>query len=224
MSQYKLLVFDWDGTLSNSLGHIVLAMQEAIRTLALNQLPEEDILNIIGLGLDEAILTLYPELSRQLRQMLGEAYREHYRVIADTSPPLYPHAEETIHGLHAQGYYLAIATGKSRRGLDRALADSGLRDCFHLSRCAEEVFSKPHPGMLEEIMATLDTTAQQTLMIGDTEHDLQMANNAKVASVAVNYGAHDIRRLLELNPVHSISNLKELSAWLAGKTDPISVE
>ena len=212
-SRYRLLVFDWDGTLADSIAHIVGALQAAIEELGLAQPPQEELLAVIGLGLELAFATLFPALSADAHARLAAAYRGHYLRSA-ASVPLFPRVTEVIPALHRQGYLLAVATGKSRRGLQRALDESGLGPYFAASRCADETFSKPHPQMLLEIMQVLDVEPGATLMIGDSHHDLQMAGNAGVDAVAVNYGAQPAGRLLEFNPAASIHDLDELLAWL----------
>jgi len=214
MMRYQLLVFDWDGTLADSLGHIVDTLQAVTKQLQLPELPAERIRNIIGLGLDEGMEVLYPSIPQADREQLTDLYKKQFRLNTDNVSVLYPDVAITLKALHQQGYLLALATGKSRRGLDRALQDSNLSDYFHLTRSADEALSKPHPQMLEDIMAILDVDTGATLMIGDTEFDLQMAINAGVASVAVKYGAHDVQRLLEFNPLQCFDSLKELPAWL----------
>lgn len=212
---YKLIVFDWDGTLANSLGQIVTVMQQAIDALDLEQRTPREIQDVIGLGLNEALGTLYPELSAAGLQELVDRYRAFYTGMPAQSAPLYPDAEETLKRLYDAGYLLAVATGKSRRGLHRALTETGTEKLFHASCCADETFSKPHPRMLENIMDILGVLPSETLMIGDTEFDLQMARNAGTAAVAVAYGAHHPERLLEFEPLACIDCLKALPDWLA---------
>ena len=214
MTEYRLLVFDWDGTLADSIAHIVNAMQAAIRAAGLQPCPVEELLAVIGLGLEQAFAELFASLPHSAHERLAAAYRRHY-LLATTEPvPLYPRVREIIPALYRRGYALAVATGKSRRGLDRALDESGLGGYFQASRCADETFSKPHPQMLFDIMETVGVPPEQTVMIGDSHHDLQMAGNAGVAAIAVNYGAQPAHRLLEFNPIASIHDLAELAAWL----------
>jgi phosphoglycolate phosphatase len=212
--RYQLLVFDWDGTLADSIAHIIAAMQSAVCEADLAPPAEDALLAVIGLGLDQAFSELFPSLPAPARGRLAAAYRRHY-LLATTEPvPLYPRVREIIPALCRRGYTLAVATGKSRRGLDRALEESGLGGYFQASRCADETISKPHPQMLFEIMETVGAPPGRTLMIGDSHHDLQMAGNAGVAGIAVNYGAQPVHRLLEFNPIASIHDLAELATWL----------
>jgi phosphoglycolate phosphatase len=213
--RFELVVFDWDGTLSDSLGHIVDSMQAAIRALGLAPRAESQIRGMIGLGLEQVTARLYPELGARNRRALEEKYRYCFTSRPGPAIPLYPGVADTIAELHAGGYLIAVATGKSRRGLDRALRESGLDIYVHASRCADETFSKPHPQMLRELMDYLDIEASRTLMIGDTEHDLQMALNAGVAAAAVSHGAQEAARLLEFAPLVCFSGLPELPDWLA---------
>ena len=213
--RFSLLVFDWDGTLCDSLDGIVVAMSEAARRFGLPPRQRADLLDIIGLGLDQGITALYPDLDETRRKEIASAYRETYLAIAGAHTQLYPDAAHTVRRLHGEGYLMAVATGKSRRGLDRAMQQCGMQQYFHASRCADETFSKPHPQMLEELIEIFGVTPDTTLMIGDSEHDLQMAANAKVPAIAVNYGAQSRTRLLEFNPLSCLDRLADLPAWLA---------
>jgi len=214
-TDYRLLVFDWDGTLADSLGYITTALAAAIDETGLEPRREPDLLGIIGLGLEQAFASLYPALGPPERERLAAAYRQHFLRLSAEPIPLYPGARESLALLRERGYLLAVATGKSRRGLDRALQESGLENWFDASRCADETFSKPHPQMLLDLMEQLAVQPGETVMIGDSQHDLQMAGNAGVASIAVTHGAQSARRLLEFNPVASIHHLGELAPWLA---------
>ncbi len=214
---FTLLVFDWDGTLMDSESRIVQCVQAAASDLDL-PIPERDaVRNIIGLGLSEAVTTLFPGADAQLVDAVVARYRHHFLGGNQTPSPLFPGVEETLHRLERAGYLLAVATGKGRAGLDRVLRDTGLGGLFHATRCADEAFSKPHPEMLLQLMDQLGVTPNETLMIGDTEWDMQMARNAGTECMAVCYGAHEVERLLRHEPldcVHSIPELAErLQAW-----------
>ncbi len=214
--RFQLLVFDWDGTLSDSLSQIVESLQDMITVLQLEQRSVEELRNIIGLGLDEGMSLLYPDLTASQRVKLTQSYHHHYRATSiQTGARLYDGVRETIQLLHRQGYFLAVATGKSRSGLQRSLEETGLKRYFHTTCCADEAFSKPHPQMLEEIMHELAISPGQTLMIGDSEYDLLMAANAGVYAAAVNYGVHDVQRLLEFKPLKCFDNLEDLPGWLS---------
>ena len=155
-NDFKLLVFDWDGTLMDSEAQIVASMNAAITDLGLPQLPHRTISNIIGLGLQEAINALLPGRDSQFHDRLVERYRHHFLFSTIAQAPLFEGAEQTLRALHADGYLLAVATGKGRQGLNRVLADTGLQSLFHASRCADETSSKPHPQMLLELMDELE--------------------------------------------------------------------
>jgi phosphoglycolate phosphatase len=211
--QFDLLVFDWDGTLMDSAGAIAFSIRAASRDVGLPMPSENEARHIIGLGLNEAIAALFPELPLSGYEALVERYR-HYYLAQDTEIPLFAGAAETIAALHEEGFLLAVATGKGRRGLDRVFEQTGLGQYFHTSRCADECFSKPHPCMLLEIMDELDVSQAKTLMIGDTSHDLQMAGNAGVPAVGVCYGAHPRESLEALSPLACAEDFAALSEWL----------
>ena len=214
MSKYSLLVFDWDGTLIDSKTQIINCMQATITALGLETRSDAQISNIIGLGLEEAIRDLYPEASAQVIKQCAQAYREHYLTKDNTPSPLFDGTLEVLNTLKASGFDLAIATGKSRRGLDKGLVETGLETYFPISRCADETRSKPHPQMLEEILVDFNTEPSKALMIGDSEYDLQLANNTKVDALAVSYGVHGLMRLLKQDPVGFIDDIQQLPQWL----------
>lgn len=210
---FELLVFDWDGTLMDSEAHIVTSMQRAMSDAQLPEMAREKIRDIIGLGLREAIERLLPGLSEQLHVTLVDRYRYHF--FADDPCEPFEGAEQVLQRLNKQGYLLAVATGKSRRGLDRVLQSTGFGEYFIETRCADETCSKPDPQMLNEIMSVTGMEPVQTLMIGDTEYDLEMANAARTASLGVDYGVHSRDRLLLCGPLGCLSSIAELPDWLA---------
>lgn len=212
--KFDLLVFDWDGTLMDSEARIVGSLQAAFADLGVPAPSREACRDIIGLGMDRAVSVLWPQAAAEDRARFIECYRHHYLVASTTPTPLFEGAAEVISALHAQGYLLAVATGKSRRGLDAALEQSGLGPLFHATRTAEETFSKPHPGMLVELLDEFGIGPAQALMIGDTEYDLQMAINAGVRAVGVCYGAHAPERLRALEPLACLSRIDALPDWL----------
>ncbi len=215
MQMYKLIVFDWDGTLMDSEAKIVASASAALSDLSLTPLPPDRIRNIIGLGLREAVETLLPGRSDSFYRQYIDRYRYHF-LEADTTPmPLFEGVAESLSELRDQGYMLAVATGKSRRGLDRVLDETGLGQLFVATRCADEAPSKPHPGMLEELMEELQVRPRETLMVGDTEYDLRMARNAGTCAIAVSYGVHAPHRLLEFAPLACLDAISELKDWLA---------
>lgn len=213
MSTYQLIVFDWDGTLMDSTGAIVRAIQNACRDLGFPVPPDSQASHVIGLGLVDALRTAVPELPPTRYQEMADRYRHHY-LSRDNELVLFEGVESMLGDLHAAGFQLAVATGKSRIGLDRALAHSGLGRFFHGTRCADECFSKPHPQMLEELMAEFGAAPEGAVMIGDTTHDLQMARNAGVDGVGVAYGAHPLEHLMDHGPRECFHSVPELHEWL----------
>jgi len=212
-SRFELLVFDWDGTLLDSAGAIVDAIQAACRDLGLPIPVDAQARHVIGLGLHDALRHAVPNLPEERYPLMVERYRHHY-LQHDHELQLFDGAAAMIAELAAAGFLLAVATGKSRLGLDRAMRSSGLGSYFHASRCADECFSKPHPQMLEELLDELAVDGERALMIGDTTHDLQMAHNAGVACLAVAYGAHPAAALDAMQPLARVHEVAELAAWL----------
>ena len=212
--RYPLLVFDWDGTLIDSTPTIVACIQAACRDLGLTVPDEARASHVIGLGLKDALSYAIPGLPADDYGRVVEAYRRHF-LARDPGIPLFPGAQAMLAGLKARGHILAIATGKSRAGLERALDNTGLRPLFAASRCADECASKPAPDMLSELMEELGANAVDTLVIGDTVHDLQMAAHAGVQAVAVSHGAHPRGDLVALAPLACLANIDELTLWLA---------
>lgn len=208
-----LFIFDWDGTLIDSTGHIIGAMQAAAEALRFPVLDDAAVQNIIGLGLPEAILALYPELDDAARHELRLGYSSHYIALNETPPELFAGVADTLEHLKSEGHLLAVATGKNRRGLQRVLGQLDMLDFFHATRCADETKSKPHPQMLHELLVELATPVGQAVMIGDTEYDLAMAQTAGVACIAVDYGAHHVDRLLKYAPEMMLSNFSDLLSW-----------
>lgn len=213
MKQYDLIVFDWDGTLMDSTRQIIDCMQLAIAQLELSPLADDTVSHIIGLGLNEAVATLYPELPLQTRQKLGLHYQQNWIKNPDQAP-LFTNAHNLIKQLNRQGYFLGVATGKSRKGLDKVLSNTELNDYFHATRCVDECHSKPNPEMIEQLMDFLGVMPNKTLMIGDTSHDLQMAHNAGADSLGVSHGAHSINALAACKPKAIVDDLHQLEKWL----------
>ncbi len=211
--RFDLLVFDWDGTLMDSAAAISASLRAACSDLELTVPSDSEARFVIGLGLDDALAHILPGVAPAFYPKVVERYRHHF-LLRDSGTTLFPGAFETILELRDTGFMLAVATGKSRRGLDRALCASGLAPYFHATRCADEGFSKPHPGMLHELMEDLGTDSDKTLMIGDTTHDMAMAQNASVARLGAAYGAHPRDDLLPYDPVACVDHFSELRAWL----------
>ena len=210
---FKLIVFDWDGTLMDSEARIVACIRAAFRDLGERPPDRRAARNVIGLGLDEAMAELWPEAEETQRGRVVDRYRHHFLGRNETPSTLFPGAQELVDWLSNQDYLLAVATGKSRRGLESALEGTGLADRFHATRCADETFSKPHPEMLLQIMGELGVDRADTLMVGDTEYDMQMANNAGTRALAVCYGVHERERLLEQRPLDCLETLPEMRPW-----------
>jgi phosphoglycolate phosphatase len=211
--QFDLVVFDWDGTLMDSAAAIVRAIQSACRDLGVAEPSDVQARHVIGLGLGDALRLAVPDLDEAHYPQMTERYRHHY-LSSDHELELFGGVPALLEQLKGDGYLLAVATGKSRIGLDRALDHSGLRPNFDATRCADECFSKPHPQMLEELLDEFAVPAKRCLMIGDTTHDLQMAINAGVAGVGVTYGAHAVEQLRTCAPLACIDSVAELTTWL----------
>jgi len=216
---YRLLVFDWDGTLADSEQRIVEAAQSAIETLKLPTRSHEEVRTIIGLALEEACQALFPDMAKGQEHRFIACYREYYLRNTANPIPLFPGAEGALRGFAEGRYQLAVATGKGRRGLDRDMANHGLGPLFSTTRCADDAPSKPHPKMLLDIMEELEVDSTETLMIGDTAYDMEMARNAGVAYVAVSSGVHDRQRLLEFDPLALLESVADLPAWLTNFSD-----
>ncbi|MFL9672915.1 HAD-IA family hydrolase [Pseudomonas marginalis] len=211
---YKLLIFDWDGTLCNSIGRIVESMHRASTRSGFELCTDLAVKGIIGLGLPEAIRTLYPEISDAELVTFREHYADHYIALEATPSPLFEGVAQSLEVFRAEGYHLAVATGKARRGLDRVLSAHGWEDYFDITRAADETASKPHPLMLEQILAHCGVSPREALMVGDASFDLMMARNAGMDSVAVSYGAQSAEALQQYEPRVTIDHFSELQAWL----------
>lgn len=210
---YDLVVFDWDGTLLDSTGAIVKAIQAASRDIDVTPPTDERARYVIGMGLREALQYAIPDLAESRYDELVNAYRKHY-LSGDHELTLFDGVEALLQDLQAEHRWLAVATGKSRVGLDRALGHSGLGHYFDTTRTADQTRSKPHPQMLEEIIGQFGVDPERTLMIGDTTHDLQMALNAGAHGLAITHGAHPLAALLECRPVGVVDSISDLSDWI----------
>lgn len=211
--RYGLIVFDWDGTLIDSAGAIAECIQSAARDLGLAVPDRERARHVIGLGLHASLRLAVPDLPEARAMEFVASYRRHF-LAKEEEMLLFPGVVEMLDALSARGHALAVATGKSRRGLDRALAASGLRSYFAATRCADETTPKPDPAMLRELLAELGAAPGESLMIGDTSHDLQMASAAGVDAIAVCYGAHTESSLRALQPRACLASVAELAQWL----------
>jgi len=212
--RFDLLVFDWDGTVVDSAGHIAASLQAASADLELPVPSDQQARHIIGLGLIDALTYLFPELPSARYPDLAERYRHHY-LAGDHNVRVFDGAYESLQNFRASGFQLAVATGKARRGLDRALQSTHMTSIFHASRCADEGLPKPHPDMLERLMEQVGVAPHETLMIGDTTHDIELARNAGASAIAVAYGAHGAHGLNAMAPLATVHSIAELRAWLA---------
>lgn len=213
MSSYSLVVFDWDGTLMDSTNGIVSAIQGACRDLDLPVPTASEAAWVIGLSLESALRRAVPQLTQALLPRFLERYRIHY-LLRDPDLRLFDGIEPLLGELAQRKVQLAVATGKSRVGLNRVLAATGLREIFDATRTADETFSKPHPAMLQELMLELDVEPERVIMVGDTSHDLMMASNAGVHGLGVTYGAHSPQELLGCSPQVVVDDVMALRDWL----------
>ena len=211
--RFDLVVFDWDGTLFDSTRLIARCIQSACADVGTTVPSDHDASYVIGLGLGDALRHAAPELAPDRYRELAERYRFHYTASQDDIV-LFDGSAAMLRRLKARNHCLAVATGKSRRGLDDALERSALRDMFDATRTADETASKPDQQMLLELMRELGTDPDRTLMVGDTTHDLQLASNAGCASVAVSFGAHAPEAFGEHGPLHIAHSTADLEAWL----------
>jgi len=211
--RFPFIVFDWDGTLIDSTTIIADSLQQACRDLGEPMPSDVDARYVIGLGLADALKHVAPGLTADRHPDLAARYRHHF-IERDAQIELYPGARELLAELAGAGFLLAVATGKSRAGLDRALAQHRLGEVFAATRCADEGFPKPHPDMLERLMDHVGVAPQDTLMIGDTTHDIELARNAGASALAVAYGAHHADGLGAHSPLATVHSIAELRAWL----------
>jgi len=222
---YKVLIFDWDGTLVDSIGRIVESMHRAADLCGLQRRSDSQVKGIIGLGLPEAIRSLHPELlTPACVERFRGCYSDHYLALEAEPSALFPGVAQSLQAFRSAGYTLAVATGKSRHGLNRVLQGRGWLDYFDVTRCADETASKPDPLMLEEILAHCGVTAQEALMVGDSAFDLQMAQRAGMDSVAVGYGAQSLVALQAFAPILAIEEFMELRDWLEQRATGRQVE
>jgi phosphoglycolate phosphatase len=214
--KYKLIIFDWDGTLMDSQQKIVQTLRTTLLQLNLNDRSDDELKNVIGLGLNEAVGYLYPEFNTQQIKHFSDLYRTTF-LSSEQSPQLFSGVSNMIKKLHQSDVMIAVATGKGRQGLEHAIEESGIRAFLHASRCADETFSKPNPQMLFELLDEFSLTASEAIMVGDTVYDLEMANNIKMDSIAVSYGVHEVERLLEQEPIMICDTIEQLEINLLQK-------
>lgn len=217
--KYKLVIFDWDGTLVDSTGRIVDSMQQAAAEVGLEVVPDAAVQNIIGLGLPEALRTVWPAINDDQLETMTRVYARNFVYDSKVAMDFFTGVAGLFAQLRGDGRLLAVATGKSRRGLNRMLDELQIdgrpvAEQFVATRCADETRSKPHPQMLQELLQQLDLTAQQALMVGDTSYDLEMAAALGMDSVAMSHGAHDDAVLLACGPQALCHNIEELNQWI----------
>ncbi len=211
-NRFDLIIFDWDGTLIDSIDWIARCLQNAANDTR-HAIPDyQSAKDVIGLSIEKAIAALFPDANENEVNTLVGHYEKAYFSKKISRDDLFTGVFDMLEALKKNGYLLAIATGKTREGLDEALHATGTVDLFSITRCADETQSKPHPKMLEEIMTHLRILPERVLMVGDSTHDLQMAINAGIASVGVASGSHEADQLLQYQPLHCLSNPTEL--WL----------
>jgi len=215
-SNFELVIFDWDGTLMDSLSRIVASMRHAAADVGLPLLDESQIHDIIGLELGLAILALYPQLTLAEVDIVRQRYSHHYVLLDQQACNLYPDVEKMLATLSDQGRTLSIATGKSRKGLDRVLESVGLAHLFDGTRCADETDSKPHPAMVNELLNYHSIDPERVVVVGDTEFDMEMARNANVNRIAVSWGAHNIERLHQYEPIACVDTVEQLTRTIVG--------
>jgi len=211
--EIRLIVFDWDGTLMDSEAQIVSCLRAVLHDLSLEPLNDATLRNVIGLGLREAVDTLVPGRDEEFHQAFIIRYREHWFNSGESS--LFSGVVDMLDAFRRQQLLLGVATGKSRRGLDRVLGETGLASCFDATRCADEAPSKPHPQMLLDLMDQLGVTPAQTVMVGDTEYDMEMATNAGVAKIAVTTGVHSEQRLNRHDPLVCLGRISDMPGWMS---------
>ena len=213
LQQVNLVIFDWDGTVMDSIGKIVTSLQLAAARLEMPVPAPEQAKQIIGLSLDPAFRRLFPESTQQERDQLSEHYKDVYLNHDITPTPLFPNAHELFDALRQHGYLLSVATGKARRGLDRMMNETNTEHYFHSSRCSDEAESKPHPDMLQQLLAHHQLEPWQAVMIGDTVHDLAMAQAINMPRIGITHGVHGPADFALHHPsavVHSLAELRQL--------------
>jgi phosphoglycolate phosphatase len=210
----QVAIFDWDGTVVDSVEHITDCLHFASTHIGLPTLAREQYRNIIGLGLVEALRSLYPQITTEQMQAMRSAYSQHFMATSASHQRAFQGIPELLATLKAAGVYCAVATGKSRKGLNLALESSGLAAHFDLTRCADETRSKPHPAMLQEILQELDLPAQAAVMVGDTSYDMEMAQRINMPAIGVKWGVHPPETLATFSPAAIVDTSDELAQAL----------
>lgn len=214
MKNYKLIIFDWDGTLYDSAAHIIQCMVQTAKDFNFKVPDVSALRQVIGLSFEKAVERNFPLVTEAQMTQFADTFRQYIYSDHFGHPALFDGAYDVLNDLHKKGYWLAVATGKHRIGLDHELNEFAVKQFFMTSRCACETQSKPHPQMLLEIMDELGKTPSETLMVGDTIFDLELAANASVDALAVNYGAHDEVELLKYDIKGCLSDIRQLPQWI----------
>lgn len=212
--KYKLIIFDWDGTLIDSIERITTSLQAASHQICQITINDIDARNVIGLGLREAIEKLHPQLASEQITKISDAYKQHYLNDNTAKEDPFEGVSDLLAQLRDKGYLLAVATGKSRTGFERSAKLFNMNQCFHATQCASENRSKPDPQMLFKILDELNIHARDAVMIGDSKHDLEMANNASVDAIAVTHGVHSAEELSGFNPLVCLERVTDLNHFL----------
>lgn len=210
MTPYKLVVFDWDGTLMDSISRIVSSMQTAAQQVQLDVPSDMQTKQIIGLSLDRAITTLFPHITATEKKCFAQHYKHQYLEYNSTPTQLFDYTEELLTHLLTHQCKLAVATGKAREGLQHVWELTKTAHYFHASRCSDEVNSKPDPQMLTSLLAEFDLLPHEAVMIGDASYDMEMAQRAGVDAIAITSGAHERDILLQYRPIAIVDSLIEL--------------
>lgn len=213
-NRFDLIIFDWDGTLANSIDWIVQCIQSAAADHDCDIPGTQAVKDIIGLSIEQALQTLFPDCDTETRQNIARVYGATFFSKPISREDLFPGVYDMLQQLKAQGYQLAIATGKKANGLAKAIEGTGVADLFDITRSADQTASKPDPLMIDEIVAALGVSKQRTLMVGDSAHDLQMALNAQVASIGVTCGAHSALVLKQYEPLRCLASCSALTEIL----------
>ncbi|WP_036950927.1 MULTISPECIES: HAD-IA family hydrolase [unclassified Pseudoalteromonas] len=212
MKNYKLVIFDWDGTIMDSISKIVNCIRKSAQLLNIEPPSDTASKNIIGLSLENAIAILFPDYSEHHEALIA-GYKQQY--VLDTTPtPVFEHVEQVLTELKNQGVILAVATGKSRVGLERLLDESQLRHFFSATRTSDDAKSKPAPDMLYQLLEELAISADEALMIGDTQIDMAMAKAASMDRLGVTMGVHNAAQLNEFTPIATADNYQQLQQLL----------
>jgi phosphoglycolate phosphatase len=215
--RFDLLVFDWDGTLMDSLATIVACLNRSARELGLEPFDEERVRQTVGLGLPDTMVALGLGKDRADWGPIVERYRDHWIATYSHQPLLFEGAAQVLERLHGSGYLMAVATGKGRRGLDADFSKTGVGRFFHASRTADETRAKPHPQMLLELLDEFGVARSRALMIGDTTYDLELAKNAGIPALAVESGSHHRSQLERCAPLACLPSVHHLDDWLAAQ-------